>query len=72
MFTLKFCSLLIGGAAITGSIALVAVSRPALRDIIYTFDTFTGSGNPPLGPYGTVNLHQNGANLDVTVTLSRW
>jgi MYXO-CTERM domain-containing protein len=37
---------------------------------MYTFDTFTGSGTPPAGRYGTVNLHQNGPNVDVTVTLS--
>jgi hypothetical protein len=66
----EFCPLLVGGAVIAGSIALVAGSLPAQADLLYTFDTFTGSGSPPVGPYGAVNLHQDGANVDVTVTLS--
>jgi len=37
---------------------------------MYTLNTFTGSGSPPAGPYGTVDLSQDGANVDVTVTLA--
>jgi hypothetical protein len=70
MFMLKLSLHLVGGAAIAGSLALVAISQPVQADLLYTLDTFTGSGNPPLGPYGTVNLHQNGANVDVTVSLA--
>lgn len=50
--------------------ALITISQPAEADVIYTLDTFTGTGTPPPGPYGTVNLHQDGANVDVTVTLT--
>jgi len=70
MFMSKFCLHLVGGAAIAGSLMLVAISQPVQADLLYTLDTFTGSGNPPLGPYGTVNLHQNGVNVDVTVSLA--
>jgi len=70
MFMSKFCLHLVGGAAIAGSLMLVAISQPVQADLLYTLDTFTGSGNPPLGPYGTVNLRQNGANVDVTVSLA--
>jgi hypothetical protein len=66
----KFCLYFAGGAVIAGSLALVAISPPARADVMYQFDKFTGSGTPPAGPYGTVNLHQDGANVDVTVTLS--
>ena len=70
MFTHKLFLLLAGGVVIAGSIALVAISQPAEADVTYTFDTFTGSGTPPAGPYGTVGLHPDGANVDVTVTLA--
>ena len=66
----KLFPLLAGGAVIAGSIALVAGSLPAQADLLYTFDTFTGTGTPPVGPYGTVDLHQNGTNVDVTVALA--
>jgi hypothetical protein len=56
--------------AIASLAALITISQPAEADVIYTLDTFTGSGSPPPGPYGTVNLHQDGANVDVTVTLT--
>ena len=49
---------------------LGALSQPVHADVIYTLDSFAGSGSPPPGPYGTVNLHQDGANVDVTVTLT--
>jgi len=61
MFTSKFCHLLASGAVIAGSIAAVAISEPAQADLLYTFDTFTGTGTPPAGPYGTVDLSQDGA-----------
>jgi PEP-CTERM motif len=70
MLTPKLFLHLTIGAAIVGSIALAANSSPALADVEYTLDTFTGGGSPPAGPYGTVNLHPDGANVDVTVTLS--
>jgi hypothetical protein len=56
--------------AIAGLGAVMAMSQPAHADVIYTLDTFTGSGSPPAPPYGTVNLHQDSANVDVTVTLA--
>jgi PEP-CTERM motif len=70
MFTPKICLYLAGGAVIAGSLVSAAIFSPARADVMYTLDTFTGSGSPPAGPYGTVNLHQDGANVDVTVTLS--
>ena len=70
MFTSKICLHLAAGAAIAGSIGLIAISPPARADVMYTLDTFTGSGSPPAGPYGTVDLSQDGANVDVTVTLA--
>jgi hypothetical protein len=70
MFMPKFCPLLVGEAVIVASMALVAIPAPALADVMYTLSTFTGSGSPPAGPYGTIQLHQNGANVDVTVSLA--
>ena len=70
MFTSKICLHLAAGAAIAGSIGLIAISPPARADVMYTLNTFTGSGSPPAGPYGTVDLSQDGANVDVTVTLA--
>src|SRR5215468_7170238 len=70
MFMPKFCLHLAGSAVIAGALMLVAISQPAQADLLYTFDTYTGTGSPPAGPYGTVDLNQNGANVDVTVTLA--
>jgi hypothetical protein len=70
MFIPKLCLHLTSGAVIAGSLVLVAISQPAQADLLYTFDTYTGTGSPPVGPYGTVDLNQNGANVDVTVTLA--
>ena len=56
--------------AVTSFAAMMALSQPVQADVMYTLDTFTGSGSPPAPPYGTVNLHQDGADVDVTVTLS--
>src|SRR5215470_58086 len=70
MFTPKFYVHLAGSAVIAGALVLVAISEPAQADLLYTFDTFTGTGTPPAGPYGTVDLSQDGANVDVTVTLA--
>jgi hypothetical protein len=70
MFMPKFCLHLAGGAVIAGSLVVVAIPQPAQADLLYTFDTYTGSGSPPAGPYGTVDLNQDGANVDVTVTLA--
>lgn len=70
MSTSKFCFYLAGGAVIASSLVSAAISPPAQADVIYTLGTFTGSGSPPAGPYGTVDLHQNGLNVDVTVTLT--
>ena len=69
MFNPKLCFFILGGAAIAGSSALVVASELARADMIYSFGMFTGSGTPPAGPYGTVDLHQDGVNVDVTVTL---
>src|SRR5215472_11894188 len=66
----KLCLHLAGSAVIAGALVLVAISQPAQADLLYTFDTFTGTGSPPAGPYGTVDLSQDGANVDVTVTLA--
>ena len=70
MFMSKLCLYLAGGAVIAGAVVFVAISQPAQADLLYTFDTFTGTGSPPAGPYGTVDLNQDGANVDVTVTLA--
>src|SRR5215469_4384840 len=70
MFMPKFFLYLAGGAVIAGSLVVVANSQPAQADLLYTFDTFTGTGSPPAAPYGTVDLNQDGANVDVTVTLA--
>lgn len=70
MFTSKIYLSLAGGAVIASSLVCVAISSPARADVVYALDTFTGSGSPPAGPYGTVDLHQDGANVDVTVSLS--
>ena len=56
--------------AVAGFGTIMATSQPVRADVIYTLDTFTGSGSPTAPPYGTVNLHQDGANVDVTVTLT--
>jgi len=56
--------------AVAGLGTIMATSQPVRADVIYTLDTFTGSGSPTAPPYGTVNLHQDGANVDVTVTLT--
>jgi len=70
MFTSKLSLHLAGAAVVAGSITLVAITPPARADVMYTLDTFTGTGTPPAGPYGTVDLSQDGANVDVTVTLA--
>jgi hypothetical protein len=56
--------------AVAGFGTIMATSQPVRADVIYTLDTFTGSGSPTAPPYGTVTLHQDGANVDVTVTLT--
>src|SRR5215470_6905019 len=63
-------SLHVVAIAIAGLGALMATSQPVHADVIYTLDTFIGSGTPTPPPYGTVTLHQDGVNVDVTVTLS--
>src|SRR5262249_581464 len=63
-------SLRVVAIAIASLGALMATPQSVHADVIYTLDTFTGSGTPTPPPYGTVNLHQDGVNVDVTVTLS--
>lgn len=60
-------------------LAIVAVAASALvlgepahaTIITYTFNDYVGTGTPPSGPYGTVELNDNGGpNVAVTVTLA--
>jgi hypothetical protein len=45
---------------------LAVASTPAAADLVFTFNTgFAGSGN-----FGTVTLHQDGSDVDVTVSLN--
>jgi hypothetical protein len=57
-------------AAAALSVGLLAV--PALATTIsYSLDTFTGSGTPPAGPYGTVTLDDhNASSVEVTLVLA--
>jgi hypothetical protein len=50
MLTFRFAHLLTGGAILAVSIATGSISPPALADVMYTLDTFTGTGTPPAGP----------------------
>jgi hypothetical protein len=56
-----------------------SVASPAFADTMicnsltscsYNLDDFIGTGSPPPGPYGTSNLTQSGANVDVSVSLA--
>lgn len=60
----------IGAAAALA--AGLATAQPASATIIdYSLDIYTGSGTPPAGPYGTVELNDHGGpNVEVTLTLS--
>jgi hypothetical protein len=60
-------------------LGLAMFATPASADLMvcgsltscsYSLDTFIGSGTPPAGPYGSITITQNGANVDVSVTLS--
>lgn len=54
---------------LAGSIAALAfAAAPAKADVIYNFDS-TQVAAFGAGPYGTVTLHQNGANMEFTVGL---
>jgi hypothetical protein len=55
-------------ALIAGLVTSQAASATA---IYYSLDIFTGTGTPPAGPYGTVELNDHGgANVEVTLTLA--
>lgn len=65
-------------AALGGLLGLAMFAAPASADIMvcgsttscsYSLDTFDGTGTPPAGPYGTITITQNGANVDVSVSL---
>lgn len=68
------------GAAVGAAAILAAMAvTPAFADTMicnftvscsYNIDIWNGSGNPAPGPWGTVDLKKNGANVDVTVQLS--
>jgi hypothetical protein len=66
---------------LVGSIAAAGIyaATPANADTIicsytsscsYSIDTWSGSGTPPPGPWGTVTLTQSGGNVDVSVSLA--
>src|ERR1700761_421792 len=48
--------------------ALPAAATPV--EDIFTLGTYAGTGSPAAGPYGTVILLQNGANVEVQVSLN--
>jgi hypothetical protein len=60
------------GAAIALGVGLTGLSTQASATVIdYSLDVYTGSGSPPSGPYGTVELNDHGgANVEVTLTLA--
>jgi hypothetical protein len=68
-FNSKYFASFAVGVVVAVGVASFVTFQPARADVIYSFDTFTGSGTPPPGPYGSVKLHQNGADVDVTVML---
>jgi hypothetical protein len=51
-------------AVLTSAALVVGYSAPAFADLLFTLDSPAG------GPWGTVLLHQDGADVDVTVTLA--
>src|ERR1700676_3860370 len=62
-----------------GAVLAALAATPAFADTMicnytlscsYNIDVWNGSGSPPPGPWGTVNLMQSGANVDVTIQLS--
>ena len=66
--SLKGAALFGAGLAVM-SLSLVSPARATLID--YSLSDYTGTGTPPAGPYGTVELNDNGgANVTVTVTLA--
>jgi hypothetical protein len=60
------------GAAMALGVGLTGLSTQASATVIdYSLDAFTGSGSPPSGPYGTVELNDHGgANVEVKLTLA--
>jgi hypothetical protein len=54
------------------SVALLALATVAHADTIYTLNTNAcgGSGGCGAGPYGTIDLAQNGSSVNVTLTLA--
>jgi hypothetical protein len=50
-------------------LSFACFTLPAFADVIYTFDN-GGGAFPTPGNYGTVRVHQNGANVDITVLLA--
>ena len=50
--------------------AVLAVSQPAEAVSVdyHSLTTYTNTGTPPAGPYGTVHLEQVGSDVQITVT----
>lgn len=59
-------------AVLVVAASALILGAPAQATIItYTFTNYVGTGTAPSGPYGTVELNDNGgANVTVTVTLA--
>jgi hypothetical protein len=59
-------------AVVAVAASALALGQPAHATVItYTYNDYVGSGTPPSGPYGTVELNDNGgSNVAVTVTLA--
>ena len=64
---MKLSRTLIAAAA---GLALAAAALPASAVTVYTLDTSDPAANLGSGPYGTVSLTQNGANVDFNITLA--
>jgi hypothetical protein len=64
---MKFSRTLLAAAA---ALALAAAALPASAVTVYTLDTSDPAANLGSGPYGTVSLTQNGANVDFNITLA--
>ena len=57
-------------AGIAGPASADVFICSSLTDCTYNLDNFVGSGAPPPGPYGSIQIVQNGANVDVSVVLN--
>lgn len=66
------CVRLLQGAVTAAVLGFGLSAAPAIAGPIYDIplDIYVGSGTPPAGPWGTVELAPTGSNLLVTVTLN--